>query len=123
MPDEPLIRVIDSRPASEAAHAGLLALGFEGSVLKRPTSTYRPGRQSAWRKLKARHVATATLRDVRQARDGQSFAVCDRDGARILAAAGTAAAELIGEQVEIGYSRIDADGTLREARLLYPVAT
>lgn len=54
VPDEPLIRVIDSRPASEAAHAGLLALGFEGSVLKRPTSTYRPGRQSAWRKLSRR---------------------------------------------------------------------
>jgi bifunctional non-homologous end joining protein LigD len=47
VPDVRLIRVIDTLPATEAAHQELLALGFEGSVLKRPTSTYRPGRQSS----------------------------------------------------------------------------
>jgi ATP-dependent DNA ligase len=64
------LRLIQTRPASRAAHDQLVALGFEGSVLKRPGSAYRPGRQTTWRKYKASHRATATLRDVRLGRDG-----------------------------------------------------
>ena len=59
------LRLIQAKPASRVAHDQLVALGFEGSVLKRPGSTYRPGRQSAWRKYKASHRATATLRALR----------------------------------------------------------
>jgi ATP-dependent DNA ligase len=49
------LRLVQARPASRAAHDQLVSLGFEGSVLKRPGSTYRPGRQTAWRKYKASH--------------------------------------------------------------------
>src|ERR1700729_2370692 len=67
------LRVVQTPPASRAAHEQLVALGFEGSVLKRPGSTYRPGRQSSWRKFKANHHATATLRAVRPGRDGRTY--------------------------------------------------
>ena len=50
--------VVRTRPASVGAHERLVAVGFEGSVLKRPGSTYRPGRQATWRKY------TATLRAI-----------------------------------------------------------
>jgi ATP-dependent DNA ligase len=45
LPTSGLIRRVESLPASPEAHAAILALGFEGAVLKRPKSTYRPGRQ------------------------------------------------------------------------------
>jgi hypothetical protein len=70
--------------------------GFEGSVLKRPGSTYRPGRQPAWR---------------------NTYAVCELDGRRVTAFGSPRLAALIGHRVELAYSRIDADGTLREVRI------
>jgi ATP-dependent DNA ligase len=42
-------------------------LGFEGTVLKRPSSRYRPGRHGVWLKHKARHTADGDLREVRLA--------------------------------------------------------
>ena len=39
------LRLVNTWPASRAADDQLVALGFEGSVLKRPGSAYRPGRQ------------------------------------------------------------------------------
>jgi ATP-dependent DNA ligase len=48
------IRMVASQPASRAAHEAIVALGSEGTVLKRPGSAYRPGRQRAWIKHKAR---------------------------------------------------------------------
>jgi hypothetical protein len=36
--------VITSQPASLTAHYAIVSLGFEGTVLKRPASTYRAGR-------------------------------------------------------------------------------
>ena len=36
---------MESLPASPAAHEAIVALGFESTVLKRPNSRYRPGRQ------------------------------------------------------------------------------
>ncbi len=59
------LRLAQTPLASRAAHDQLVAVGFEGSVLKRSGSTYRPGRQTGLRKHKASHRATATLRDVR----------------------------------------------------------
>ena len=38
------LRIVQSSPASRAGHEQLVEIGFEGSVLKRPWSMYRPGR-------------------------------------------------------------------------------
>ena len=103
--------------ASRAAHDQLVKLGFEGTVLKRPGSTYRPGRQSAWRKYKASHRATATLRALRSGRDGNTYAICELDGWRVTAPGSPRLGSLIGQQLELAYSRVDADGSLREARI------
>jgi bifunctional non-homologous end joining protein LigD len=111
------LRLIRSRPASRAWHDQLVALGFEGSVLKRPGSAYRPGRQTTWRKYKASHRATATLKALRKGRDGNTYAISDLDGRRVTALASPKLAEVIGHQVELAYSRIDADGSLREVRI------
>ena len=111
------LRLVKTQPASRAAHDQLVALGFEGSVLKRPGSPYRPGRQTAWRKYKASHHATATLRAVRLGRDGHTYAISDLDGRRVTTLGSPRLATLIGQQMELAYSRIDADGSLREVRI------
>jgi ATP-dependent DNA ligase len=111
------LRLIHTQPASRTAHDKLIALGFEGSVLKRPGSSYRPGRQTSWRKYKATHRATATLRAVRPGRQGDTYAICDLGGRRVTTPGSPRLAALIGHQVELAYSRIDADGSLREARI------
>jgi ATP-dependent DNA ligase len=111
------IRLVDSQPASRAAHDAIVTLGFEGTVLKRPGSTYRAGRNRAWIKHKAQFTTPAELRAVRQDRDGMWHAVCDLDGRRVHAVAGPRTAERVGRVVEVVYSRVDADGTLREARV------
>jgi ATP-dependent DNA ligase len=110
--DSESIRPIATLPASEAAHAAIVRLGFEGSVLKRPTSLYRSGRHASWHKLKARYTTTVMLRAVHHARDGQLFAVCDLDGRRVTAVAGMSTEEYIGQPIELVYSRLDADGRL-----------
>ena len=67
-------------------------------------------------KPKQRLRAPAELRSLRQDRDGRWHALCD-DGRRVYAVAGASTAELVGQSVELLYSRVDADGTLREARV------
>jgi len=111
------LRLVQTQPASVGAHERLVALGFEGSVLKRPGSRYRPGRQITWRKYKASHRAIATLRALRQGRDRCGYAICDLDGRRVTTLGSPRLAALIGRRVELGYSRIDADGSLREVRI------
>ena len=111
------LRLVEARRASHAVHDQLVALGFEGSVLKRPGSAYRPGRQSTWRKYKASHRATATLKALRQGRDGNTYAVSDLAGRRVTTLASARLAPAIGHQVELAYSRLDADGSLREVRI------
>jgi hypothetical protein len=86
-------------------------------VLKRPESTYRPGPQITWRRYKASHRATATLKALRKGRDGHTYAICDLDGRRVSTLASPQLAEVIGQQVELAYSRVDADGSLREVRI------
>jgi ATP-dependent DNA ligase len=117
LPASEHIRSIHSLPASPAAHADVVKLGFEGSVLKRPRSLYRPGRNSAWLKHKARHTVAGLLLSVRQDHDGRWHALCDVDGRRITALAGAGAREQVGRSVTLMYSRVDADGDLRETRL------
>jgi ATP-dependent DNA ligase len=111
------LRVVQTRPASRAAHDQLVELGFEGSVLKRPGSMYRPGRQATWRKYKASHRATATLRAVRSGRDGHTYAICELDGRLVTTPGSPRLAALVGRRIELAYSRIDADGSLREVRV------
>jgi DNA ligase 1 len=111
------LRLVQSQPARRAAHDQLVALGFEGSVLKRLGSTYRSGRQTDWRKYKASHHATATPRAVRPGRDRHTHAICDLRGQRVTILGSPRLAALIGHQVELAYSRIDADGSLREVRI------
>ena len=111
------IRPIKSLSASPAAHAAIVELGFEGTLMKRPGSIYRSGRHAAWVKHKARHTAQGVLIAVRQDRDGQWRAVCDIEGRRAVAIAGPTSSELLGQPVTLVYSRGDADGSLREARV------
>jgi ATP-dependent DNA ligase len=115
-----LVRQIESRPATPAAHAAIVELGFEGTVLKRPSSVYRPGRHGVWLKHKARHMADGVLLAVRQDRDGQWHGVCDVGGRRVIALAGASSTDQVGELVSLFYSRVDADGGLREVRLATP---
>ena len=86
-------------------------------MLKRPRSTYRPGHQSAWRKYKATHRAIATLQALRSGRDGNTYAFCELDGRRVTAPASPRLGSLIGQELELAYSRVDADGSLREVRI------
>jgi ATP-dependent DNA ligase len=111
------VRRVESLPASEAAHAAIVALGFEGTVLKRPNSTYRPGRQRVWLKHKARYTADAVLLNVRQDRDRQWRGVCDVDGRGVSVLASASLVDQVGEVLTLVYSRVDADGDLREVRI------
>ncbi len=111
------VRRMESLPASPAAHAAIVALGFEGTVLKRPTSRYRPGRQRVWLKHKARHTVDGVLLHVRQDRDGQWRGVCDVDGRRVSVPVGASWVDRVGEVLSLVYSRVDADEDLREVRI------
>jgi ATP-dependent DNA ligase len=81
------VRIIESQSASRERHDAIVALGFEGTVLKRQSSTYRPGRQSTWVKHKARHVAPGTAVGVREDRNGWRWVFCDVDGRQVVASA------------------------------------
>ena len=70
------LRVMSALPATSDTHARLVAMGFEGTVLKRQSGSYRPGRTSSWRKLKARHQVAATIAGVHEDRDGRIWARC-----------------------------------------------
>ena len=60
------ISLIDVFDADRVVHDRLLALGFEGSVIKRRDGRYLPGRRSqSWRKLKTRSASTAVVRSRR----------------------------------------------------------
>jgi hypothetical protein len=86
-------------------------------VLKRPNSPYRPGRQRAWLKHKARHTTDGLLLSVRQGRDGQWYGVCDVDGRRVSVLAGASWVDRVGDVLTLIYSRIDTYGDLREVRI------
>jgi ATP-dependent DNA ligase len=111
------VRMVESQPASRERHDAIVSLGFEGTVLKRVRSTYRAGRQSAWVKHKARRIVTGTAVEVREDRNGMRWVFCDVDGRRVVAGAAGAGADVVGRRVRIVYSRVDADGSLREARI------
>jgi ATP-dependent DNA ligase len=120
LPVSERIRLINSQAATSAAHDAIVALGFEGTVLKRPSSTYRAGRHAAWVKHKARLTTTGEVLSVRQDRDGRWHALCEVDERRVAVFASADTTDLIGELVELVYSRVDANGGLREARIIPP---
>jgi bifunctional non-homologous end joining protein LigD len=120
LPVSDRVRRIESLPASLEAHAAIVALGFEGTVLKRPNSPYRPGRQRAWLKHKARYTADGVLLSVRRGRDGQWYGVCDVDGRRVSVLAGAGWFDRVGEVLTLVYSRVDTNGDLREVRIGEP---
>ena len=66
---------------------------------------------------RASHRATAILKALRMGRDGNTYAISELDGRRVTTLASPKLGELIGHQVELAYSRVDADGSLREARI------
>jgi bifunctional non-homologous end joining protein LigD len=120
-PTDRRLRLVSALRATSDAHARLVTLGFEGSVLKRESSSYKPGRTRSWRKLKARHELTASVIDVHQDRDQQIWARCVlEDGRRCTVWADSRAHHLVGQSVTVVYSRTDADGSLREARMAQP---
>ena len=112
-----IVRQADSQPATRATHDAIVALGFEGTVLKRRRSIYRAGRQSAWQKHKARHAADGLLVALREDREGRPWGICETQRGRATAAANGVTAAAIGQPVRVIYSRTDADGSLREARI------
>jgi len=87
-------------------------------VLKRPSSTYRAGRHNSWIKHKARLTTNAEVLSVAKDRNRQWHALCDVGGRRVHALADARTVELVGRRVELVSSRVDANGDLREARLL-----
>ena len=91
-----------------------------GVGAQRPGSTYRPGRHSSWVKHKARCSTSGTLLAVYQARDGTWQATCEVEGRGVRAFASARDRTRIGATVDVVYSRVDADGGLREARLASP---
>ena len=112
------LRAVSAMPATAATHERLVAMGFEGSVLKRQGASYQAGRSGSWRKLKARQEIAATVGAVHQDRVGRTWARCVlEDGRRCSASADAQAQQLVGRQATIVYSRTDADGSLREARV------
>ena len=50
-------------------------------------------------------------------RDGHTYAISELDGQRVTTLASPKLAALIGQQVELAYSRTDADGSLRGVRI------
>ena len=118
-PEDRRLRIVSRLTAHPDSHARLVAMGFDGSVLKREASSYRPGRTRAWRKLKARHTLPATITGVHRDRDGRLVAHCRLDdGRRCSVWADAQAEQPEGQRVTVVFSRTDADGGLREPRLL-----
>ena len=122
-PADRRLRVVSTLSADPATHERLVSIGFEGSVLKRQNSSYRPGRVRSWRKLKARHTVLATIRRLDRDREGRLFARCVLADGRPCSAWIPAAVEPSCEQTTIVYSRVDANGSLREPRLTVSPAT
>jgi hypothetical protein len=123
------VSVADEVPVNQATIARLVHLGFEGVVFKRRTSRYRPGERSgSWRKLKARHTMTGTPVATRpdRGRGVERVLVRTADG-RVHACAVWPPAlatwfkhdrdSISGLEVSVVYSRVDANGALREARV------
>ncbi len=125
----PTVVTTPQLPVEQSALASVIATGFEGAVLKRIDARYQPGtRSTSWRKIKARHTAAVIIAAARSAgHPGQADRILVRDElgtwpaliwpgpiARALAELGPAAR---GRAAHITFSRRDANGAPREARI------
>ncbi|MDT7784338.1 MAG: bifunctional non-ous end joining protein LigD [Pseudonocardiales bacterium] len=119
LPTDAHLRIIENQPPDREAHAAIVRLGFEGTVLKRRASIYRSGRRNTWRKCKHRHTTHGVVLSVQSGGEGTPLAVCDVGGRQAIVHASADIGERIGESVRIAYSRLDADGSLREASVLH----
>jgi ATP-dependent DNA ligase len=128
------VSVIDVFDADPAIHDRLVALGFEGSVLKRRDGRYLPGRRSrAWRKLKTR---STTLAIVEIATADRCSGIVERVGCRaaddpdrltwaivwnpmLRARLTRDPSSAIGRKATVIYTHRTIAGALREARLTH----
>ncbi len=111
------LQAIDTLDATPATHDSVVALGYEGTVLKQPRSLYRPGRQSTWRKLKARRQVDGEVVALSRGEDGRRYAAVEVGDDRVVAAVVGRGDPRRGEVATVTYSRRDADGSLREPRV------
>ena len=117
---------------SDNCHERLIAAGFEGSVYKRRSSTYRCGHRSgSWLKRKARHELDVVIRPLLTREgivervscalpmDGEpipvGYAVVWQSELREMLAARPN--EFSGHRASVAFSSVSARGELREARL------
>jgi hypothetical protein len=115
-PADRRLRVVSTLPADPDTHERLVSIGFEGSVLKRRNSSYRAGRVRSRRKLKARHTIPAEIRRLDRDREGRLFARCVLPDGGSCSAWVPGTVEPTHAQTTIVYSRVDANGSLREPR-------
>jgi hypothetical protein len=71
---------------------------------------------SARSAVRSRKIVGALELSLAAGRDGKTYAVCDLEGRRVVALSGQHLASRVGGEVELVYSQVDADGSLREAR-------
>ena len=127
------VSLIDVFDANPDVHARLLALGFEGSVLKRRDGRYLAGRRSrAWRKLKTSSSSAAV---VEVAAVDRASGIVERVGCRVADApdqltwaivwSPALRAQLthdprraIGRELSVSYTHRTVAGALREARVM-----
>jgi bifunctional non-homologous end joining protein LigD len=126
------VGLVDVFAAEVSVHERLVALGFEGSVLKRREGRYLPGRRATgWRKVKSRARTRATLElvsvDRVSARVQSVGCRAHADRGRVTWAVvwgGELGSELtrdpaaaVGRSGELTYTHRTIGGALREARL------
>ena len=127
------VSLTETLEPSEKCHERLIAAGFEGSVYKRRSSTYRCGQRSAsWLKRKARHEFDVLIRPLLTRKGIVERVSCALPMDGELVSAGYAEVrqpevrEMLAAQPEefaahcasVVFSSVSARGELREARLV-----
>jgi len=126
MPDgQTAISTVESLAPSWAGVLAIWKRGGEGVILKRTSSTYRPGYRSPdWLKVKEAHAATLTIIGFEAGKSGPFSALVLRDGAgiettvktlgnRLLADVERAPKSYLGRRVVISYQEKTPAGTYR----------
>ena len=113
--------MMSALPATSDTHAQLVAMDFKARCSSaRAGATGRADQPR--RKLKARHQVAATIAGVHEDRDGRIWLVAGLEtGATARSGQDPGARQWLGRPVTVVYSRTDADGSLREPRLLQPL--
>jgi len=130
MPDgQTAISTVESLAPSWAGVLAIWKRGGEGVILKRTSSTYRPGYRSPdWLKVKEAHAATLTIIGFEAGKSGPFSALVLRDGAgiettvktlgnRLLADVERAPKSYLGRRVVISYQEKTPAGTYRHGIL------